>query len=44
MMTGLRNALMQWDRCEASFGERDWYARFGFLYMTFMEDKYKRNF
>ena len=44
MMTGLRNALVQWDRCEASFGERDWYARFGFLYMTFMEDKYKRNF
>jgi hypothetical protein len=44
MMSGLKDALMKWDRCEAQFGEPDWYARFGFLYMTFMEDKYKRNF
>jgi hypothetical protein len=44
MMAGLKNVLMGLDACEASFGERNWYNRFGFIYYQFMEDKYKRNF
>lgn len=44
MMTSLRDVLSRWDRCERQFGMPDWYNRFGFLYMTFMQDKYKRNF
>ena len=43
-MTSLRDVLSRLDSCEARFGMRDWYNRFGFLYMTFMQDKYKRWF
>lgn len=44
MMGSLRDVLNRWDACESRFGMPDWYNRFGFLYMTFMQDKYKRNF
>ena len=44
MMRGLQTAMTRYDSCESQFGERDWYNRFGFLYVQFMADKYKRNF
>jgi hypothetical protein len=44
MMKGLKDVMDRWDACEAGYGERNWYARFGFLYYQFMRDKYKRNF
>jgi len=44
MMAGLKNVLMGLDACESSFGERNWYNRFGFIYYQFLEEKYKRNF
>lgn len=44
MMKGLQTAMTRYDTCESQFGERDWYNRFGFLYVQFMADKYKRNF
>ena len=44
MMKGLQTAITRYDSCESQFGERDWYNRFGFLYVQFMADKYKRNF
>jgi hypothetical protein len=44
MMKGLKDVMDRWDACEGQYGERDWYARFGFLYYQFMRDKYKRNF
>ncbi len=43
-MKGLKRAMARFDACESEFGERDWYNRFGFLYVQFMGDKYKRNF
>lgn len=43
MMPNLRAALEKVGGCEADyFQERDWYARFGFIYYTFMSDRYKR--
>jgi hypothetical protein len=44
MMKGFKAVLDRWDACEAQYGERDWYSRFGFLYYQFMRDRYKRNF
>jgi len=44
MMRGLKDVMDRWNACEGQYGERDWYARFGFLYYQFMRDKYKRNF
>ncbi len=43
MMPNLRRALEKVAQCEAQhFNERDWYNRFGFIYYTFMADRYKR--
>lgn len=43
MLPNLRASLEHLGRCESEFfGERDWYARFGFIYYTFMSDRYKR--
>lgn len=43
MLPNLRESLEHLGRCESEFfGERDWYARFGFIYYTFMSDRYKR--
>jgi hypothetical protein len=44
MMKGFKDVLDRWNACENQYGERDWYARFGFLYYQFMRDRYKRNF
>ncbi len=43
MMPNLRTALTKVAACEAQFfNNPDWYARFGFIYYTFMSDRYKR--
>ena len=43
MMPNLEHALQHVGACEAEFyNERDWYNRFGFMYYTFMADRYKR--
>lgn len=40
----LQEALRELGRCEAEFGgEEGWYDRFGFIYYTFMQDRYKRS-
>lgn len=36
-------ALKGINQCEASFGMRDWYQRFGVLYLEMMKEKYKRS-
>lgn len=42
MMGTLERSLHAISQCEESFGEHDWYQRFGFIYFEFMQDKYKR--
>jgi hypothetical protein len=38
----LHDALQEVSQCEAEhFGERDWYDRYGYMYQTFMEDRYR---
>jgi hypothetical protein len=44
LMKSLKDTMDKWNACEAQYGERDWYARFGFLYYQFMRDRYKRSF
>lgn len=40
----LQETLRAMGRCEAKFGgEKGWYDRFGFIYFTFMQDRYKRS-
>ncbi len=40
----VEDALKQIGRCEEQhFHNPDWYNRFGFIYYTFMADRYKRN-
>ena len=39
----LENSMMEMNSCEAQWGVPDWYDRFGFIYVEFMKDKYKRN-
>jgi len=44
MLPNLRGALEAIGQCEAQhFQNRDWYSRFGFMYYTFMADRYKRS-
>jgi len=39
----LKDSLEHVGRCEQQFmNEPDWYTRFGFIYFTFMNDRYKR--
>jgi hypothetical protein len=39
----LEGSLQHVGQCEQDFaGEPDWYTRFGFIYFTFMNDRYKR--
>ena len=41
-LAGLEVSLRALGKCEEeNFGERDWYGRFGFIYYTFMADRYK---
>lgn len=43
MMEVLREVLMEIDRCEAEhFNNRDWFARFGFMYYEFLDVRYRR--
>lgn len=38
----LKAVLQEIDQCEAKYyGEKDWYNRFGYMYYSFMEDRYK---
>ena len=44
MMGTLRRALQEVADCEARyFDVQDWYSRYGFIYYTFMEDRYRRS-
>jgi hypothetical protein len=43
MLANLERALRDLGTCEARhFGVRDWYERFGYMYMTYMRDKYEK--
>ncbi len=42
-MATLQHALQGISECEAKFGQRDWYQRYGFIYFEFMQDKYLVN-
>ncbi len=42
LMDSLNEAMMKIDECEAGHGQKDWYQRFGFMYVEFMAEKYKR--
>ena len=42
-MRELRRGLEGIAACESEFfGEEDWYSRFGFIYYSFLEDRYRR--
>jgi hypothetical protein len=41
-IAGMEKSLRALGECEEEyFGERDWYARFGYIYYSFMADRYK---
>ena len=40
---GLKDALMEFDACETSYGQGDWYQKSGFIYFEMMKERYKRN-
>lgn len=41
-VSGLERSLRALGRCEEEhFGERDWYGRFGYVYYSFMADRYR---
>ena len=43
MLANLERALRDLGGCEARhFGVTDWYERFGYMYMTYMRDKYEK--
>lgn len=42
LLTSLQKNMMKIDQCEHSYGLKDWYQRFGFMYFEFMQQKYKR--
>jgi len=44
MLPNLRAALQKIGQCEGQyFHNPDWYQRFGYIYFTFMSDRYKRS-
>lgn len=43
LIGSLERALKSIDQCERSYGQQDWYQRFGFIYLEFLKDKYRRN-
>lgn len=43
LMESMQVALNGINACEAKYGMRDWYQRFGFLYFEMMKEKYKRD-
>lgn len=42
LMDLLNESMISIDKCEAENGQKDWYQRFGFMYVEFMAEKYKR--
>lgn len=41
-LSGLESSLKKLGQCEAEhFGERDWYQRYGWVYLNFMKSKYQ---
>ncbi|MFM9905423.1 MAG: hypothetical protein ACKVQJ_12745 [Pyrinomonadaceae bacterium] len=42
LMDVLTAAMLEIDKCEAKNGQKDWFQRFGFIYVEFMAEKYKR--
>jgi hypothetical protein len=44
IMRAIHESLIALGDCEAKFGERDWYQKFGFMYYEFLEDKYRPAF
>jgi hypothetical protein len=42
LMDSLQKSMQNMNSCEAQWGVPDWYDRFGFIYMEFMSDKYRR--
>ena len=42
LMDALLDSMMEIDKCEAQNGQKDWFQRFGFIYVEFMAEKYKR--
>lgn len=41
-LSGLESSLKQLGQCEAEhYGERDWYERYGWIYLNFMKAKYE---
>ena len=43
MIADLYEILLEIDRCETMLGFENWYSNAGFIYYSFMKDKYKRN-
>jgi len=42
LIGSLERSLKQIDQCEKDYGEQDWFQRFGYIYLEFLKDKYKR--
>lgn len=42
LMTVLLDAMNNISECEAKIGNADWFQRYGFMYVEFMAEKYKR--
>lgn len=41
-IAGMQTSLQELGKCEAQFfNERDWYSRYGYVYYSFMADRYK---
>ncbi len=43
MIQGLEKTLKEIDKCERMLGNDDWYNQSGFIYYSFMADRYKRD-
>lgn len=43
MIQALEERLRKIEECEVMMGNENWYSNAGFIYYTFMADKYKRN-
>ena len=42
LMDKLTESLQAIDECESTHGQKDWFQRYGFMYVEFMADRYKR--
>ena len=41
-ISGLKDALKEFNGCELQFGSKDWFDKSGFIYFEFMKERYKR--